>query len=161
MAHKVSAPDINGNVYEIDTSELRWRPSAYGIIIKNGAILTSPQINGYDLPGGGIDLGEMPEVGLLREIKEETGIDAANPRIVGCGSGFFVLPESAKGRKVQSILLYYVCDYVGGELSDAGFDDYEKALSKFPEWLPLSEVDSITVGSSYDWRPFVKQVIGA
>ncbi|HEX7368567.1 MAG TPA: NUDIX domain-containing protein [Candidatus Saccharimonadales bacterium] len=158
MGRTVTAPDINGTLHEIELNSLRWRPSMYGIVIQDDTLLVSPQFRGYDLPGGGLEIGEMLEDGVTREVWEETGLRVANPRIVGVTSNFFVLPGSTKGVNVQSILLYYACDLVGGELSDANFDPYERENSRFPEWLPLSQLDSIDVASSYDWREIVKKV---
>jgi 8-oxo-dGTP diphosphatase len=160
MSEKVTVPDVYGTTHEIDTHELRWRPSAYGIVIKDSKLLVSPEFNGYDLPGGGLELGELPEQAVVREIKEETGLDVINPRPVSFRSNFFLLPGDKEGSAIQSILLYYVCEFVDGELSDAGFDEREKQHSHFPEWLPLDRLDSIKVTSSIDWREFVHQVVG-
>jgi ADP-ribose pyrophosphatase YjhB (NUDIX family) len=157
MTKTVTCVDIDGKPHEISTEELRWRPSAYGIVIKDNELLVSPQFNGYDLPGGGLDLGELPEDAVAREVKEETGIIVTHPRLVTARSNFFKFPDSEKGDYVQSILLYYICDFAGGELSDTGFDEYERIHSRFPEWLPLDRLDSISLGSSHDWRPYVKQ----
>jgi 8-oxo-dGTP pyrophosphatase MutT (NUDIX family) len=151
--------DAHGNQYEVSTDKLRWRPGAYAIVIKDDKLLLSPQFNGYDLPGGGLDLGEMPEAAAIREVEEETGIVVENARFVGVQSNFFKFDASSKGNYLHSISLYFVCDFVGGELTDAGFDEYEKVHSRFPEWVPLSELDSLKVGSSIDWRPFVKQAL--
>lgn len=38
----------------------------------------------YFLPGGHIDHGESAEVSLLRELKEETGVDCTIGRFLGC-----------------------------------------------------------------------------
>ncbi|CCY46980.1 nUDIX hydrolase [Firmicutes bacterium CAG:822] len=53
---------------------------SYGLIIKNEQIVLINKANGpykgkLDLPGGTIEFGETPEQALIREIKEEVGID--------------------------------------------------------------------------------------
>ena len=163
MADTVSCVDVDGVVHEVAIDRLGWRPSAYAIVIKDNALLVSPQLNGYDLPGGGIELGEMPEAAVIREVKDETGITVANPRLLAGASNFFKLPVGDAGAFVQSILLYYVCDFIAGELSDDGFTDYEKQFTKFPEWLTLDTLDiklaKGRLGSSYDWRPLIKIVV--
>jgi len=162
MSNTVVCIDIEGKKHEVPVQQLRWRPSVYAIIIKDNKLLVSPQFHGYDLPGGGIELGELPEAALLREIKEETGIIASNPRLLTCQTSFFKLPVSAKGVFVQSLLMYYVCDSAGGELSDSGFTEDEKLYSRHPEWLPIKNSDiQLSRGricSSFDWRPLVRQV---
>ena len=61
MKTHITSMDKDGGTYEVPLSDLIWRPTAYAIIIQDGKILLSPQWDGYDLPGGGIDLGETPE----------------------------------------------------------------------------------------------------
>lgn len=155
----VTCVDIDGNKYEVSADQLRWRPSAYGIMIKDGCLLVSPQFEGYDLPGGGVELGETLEQALLREIKEESGIDAKEARLLTCEHSFFVLAGSEKGVYVQSLLFYYACNYAGGQLSTAGFTEDEKIYNQPPEWLPLEKLDDINIASSFDWRPLVKQLL--
>ncbi len=36
---------------------------------------------GWDLPGGELDFGEDPETGIIREIREETGLEINNLKI--------------------------------------------------------------------------------
>src|SRR5579872_46132 len=102
----VTCVDIAGKTYEVPISQLRWRPSAYGIVIKDEAVLLSPQFkdNSYDLPGGGVDLGELLEEAVIREVKEESGLEVAHPRILHTFSSFFKLPRSDKSEFVQSIM---------------------------------------------------------
>lgn len=38
-------------------------------------LLTKEQNGKWELPGGGLDFGEKPQKGLIREIKEEMGLD--------------------------------------------------------------------------------------
>lgn len=72
MKTHITSIDKDGGTREVPISELVWRPAAYAIIIQDGKILMSPQWDGYDLPGGGIDIEELSTEGLIREVKEET-----------------------------------------------------------------------------------------
>jgi 8-oxo-dGTP diphosphatase len=164
-AKPVVCSDIDGKRHEITADKLRWRPSAYGIVLKDGKLLVSPQFHGYDLPGGGVELGETLEEALLREIREETGIVAGEPRLLGCETSFFKLPKSTTSIKspyVQSLLFYYRCEYVSGKLSSDGFTEDEKLYSRDPEWLPLEKAVSLersAICSSYDWRILLRPLV--
>ena len=155
---KVIAPDFYKNPIEVDVSKLQWRPAAYGIVIKDNKILLSKQVNGYDLPGGGINLGENPEQAVIREIKEETGINAKNPKLVDAGTAFY--KSWTKGEVYyQAIALYYVCEYQSGKLSASGLEDYEKEFTEGPVWLSLDELESIKMGSYREFRKAVMKAL--
>ncbi len=59
-----------------------WIPVVTGFIKKNDLVLVGQRPQGHSLagqwefPGGKIELGEIPEQALKRELKEELGIDA-------------------------------------------------------------------------------------
>ena len=61
----------------------RQRVAAYAVIIRDDRILLTrlaPRISAtplWTLPGGGLDHGEDPRTAVLREIHEETGLEAA------------------------------------------------------------------------------------
>lgn len=158
MAKTVMCQDVDGSKHRISVDKLRWRPSAYGIVIKDGCVLVSEQFGGLVLPGGGIDLGELPEETVVREIKEETGIDVANPELLAMESTFFKLPESHKGEYIQSIMLYYACKATHGNLSTDAFTDYDLKYTGQPQWLPLELLDSVKVAGTVDWRKFVRNI---
>jgi 8-oxo-dGTP diphosphatase len=58
------------------------RLAAYGVIRRDGRLLLCRVAPGnlgegrWTLPGGGLDFGEPPEVGAIREVAEETGLQA-------------------------------------------------------------------------------------
>ena len=64
------------------------RPTVSGLIFWRGKLLLTkrlgPPLKGWwDLPGGFIDRGEDPRQALLREIKEETGLDITIKKLFG------------------------------------------------------------------------------
>jgi 8-oxo-dGTP diphosphatase len=159
MSKTVTCLDAESNEYQIPIEDLQWRPTAYGIVVKDGEILLSKQFGDkYDLPGGGLDLGELPEEGVLREIKEETGIIAKNPRVITVINSFFYSGHADK-EAYQCIIFYYLCDFAGGELSTDGFDEWEKQYAEMAEWIPLARLDELKLASSVDYRPFVKKAL--
>ena len=144
----VICEDIEGKTYVVKASELSFRPAVYGVIIKDGKILLSKQWDGYDFPGGGIELGENTPEALVREVKEETGLEVAAGDIVHCNNSFFKLPF--KGNFVHSIHMYYECTVIGGELSTQFFDEHEKQYASQAEWVELSEIGKIKMYGSCD-----------
>lgn len=162
MTQTITSVDVYGKTHEVPVSELEWRPSVYGIVIRDDKVLLSPQFeeNRYDLPGGGVALGEQLEAAVIREVKEETGLDVRAPKLIDGVSNFFTFTHDLTPNpvSVQSILLFYTCEFVGGDLSVSGFDEQEKQYAQMAVWVPIAELDSIGVASSYDWRELVKRL---
>ncbi len=146
--HTITCKDIEGNTYQVPANELAFRPAVYAVIIKDGQILMSKQWDGYDFPGGGIELGEPTESALIREVKEETGVDVVVNNIIQCQDSFFKLPFS--GTFVHSIHLYYQCQIMGGELSAEFLNEQEKQYAGEPEWLELNKIKNVKIYTSAD-----------
>jgi 8-oxo-dGTP pyrophosphatase MutT (NUDIX family) len=160
MPKTVICRDIDGGQCEVQADKLQWRPSAYGIVVRDGKLLTAKHFGRHNLPGGGLDIGETPEEAVVREVKEETGIDVINPRFITATSQFFVWPTAATGTHFyETILMYFYCDFAGGELSVDGFDEHEKQYAELAEWCPLAALDDIQLTGTHDWRDAVRQAL--
>ena len=64
-------------------------------------------MDAWNLPGGGVESGELPTEAVIREVKEETGLDVAIERLVG------VYGKADK----DELVFAFVCRPVGGKLS--------------------------------------------
>lgn len=82
------------------------------LIYKDDKILLQNRIKkdwkGYTLPGGHIEPGESFVDAVIREMKEETGLDIFNPKL--CGIKQFPTPEG------RYVVLLYKTDEFSGEL---------------------------------------------
>jgi 8-oxo-dGTP pyrophosphatase MutT (NUDIX family) len=157
---KVKYRDINNNVGEVDVDKLFFRPSVYGVLIEGDKILLSPQWDGYDFPGGGMEIYETVEQALEREFWEETGLKVKRREIVVCESNFFKLPYGGnEGQYCNSIAMYYLCERIGGELSTGNFDEHEKEYAKMPKWVDLKNIEKIKFYTSVDNIDIINKVM--
>ncbi|MFH2104780.1 MAG: NUDIX domain-containing protein [Parcubacteria group bacterium] len=140
--------DIKGGKYEIPVRDLVFRPSVNGVIIEKEKVLLIKDKNGYDFPGGGIELGEIIPITLKREVKEETGYDIKIGEIITCQDSFFRLPFA--DNFVHSILIYYSCKVIGGKLTAEHIDEYEQKVGAEPKWVDTSDVAKIKFCNSVD-----------
>ena len=146
--------DKDGREYKVPASELTWRPSVVALVVHEGKVLLTKQHGKLEPPGGGMEFGEQPEEVAVRETFEETGIRVKNPKLAACTSNLFKMP--GLGECIQSIVLYYRCDFEGGELSLDGLDPFEQTWSEQPEWVSIEKLDNITAGASFDWRAVLR-----
>ena len=158
MEKKITCRKIDGTTVEVLASELSFRPSVYGIAIQEGKVLLSPQFgDGYDFPGGGVDLGELLTDTLVRELKEETGLVVKPGQVLLVQDDFFFHPYKMK--PLQTPLIYFFCDVVGGELSDSNFDEHEKEYAKKAEWVPLEKVSELKFYNSINSQKLIKDAV--
>jgi ADP-ribose pyrophosphatase YjhB (NUDIX family) len=121
----------------------RIRVSAHGLCVVDDRLLlvrVAPPLaeaGAWTLPGGGLDWGEPPQDGVLREVREETGLDAAVDDVAGVFSHAFRRSESRPYDSVHYISILFWLRVVGGTLtSEIG------GTSDLPAWVPLSEVSA-------------------
>jgi ADP-ribose pyrophosphatase YjhB (NUDIX family) len=83
---------------------------AFAIILdEQGRVLLCHRrdLDVWNLPGGGVESGELPTEAVIRETKEETGLDVVIERLVG-----------VYGKADRDDLIFsFACQQVGGELS--------------------------------------------
>jgi 8-oxo-dGTP diphosphatase len=111
------------------------------LLIKRG---TPPRLGQWSLPGGRIELGETHPVAALRELKEETGVDAELLGLVDVIDGVFPARPSLDGKGGEITRHYVLIDYAarwtGGE-PVAGDDAAEARFVSRDEAMALVEWD--------------------
>jgi len=79
---KIACIDKFGGEHLVEESELVDTTRVYGVLIKDNKILMvkDPRHGSrvWELPGGGVDEGETPDQALVREFKEETGLEISD-----------------------------------------------------------------------------------
>lgn len=105
-----------------------WNLGAFGIIFDvQGRVLLCHRrdMDAWNLPGGGIESGELPTEATIREVKEETGLDVVIERLVGV---------YGKPDKPTSLVFSFVCRVTGGELdlTDESDDTRYFAIDNIP-----------------------------
>jgi len=121
MPKTVIARRIDGTRERIRARDMSFRISAYGVTVRDDTVLLVPQWDGYDIPGGGVELGETTEEALQREVFEETGIKVRPhmEHVLHVVQDFFIHPTDRNS--YHYILLYYPCIATGGEISTSNF----------------------------------------
>ncbi|HOZ55869.1 MAG: putative 8-oxo-dGTP diphosphatase YtkD [Parcubacteria group bacterium ADurb.Bin316] len=154
---KIIGQDINKNKVELDVSKMKFRPSVYGVLIENDKVLLSKQWDGYDFPGGAMEIDETIEEALVREFKEETGLEIKVLDVIECRHDFWLTPFTED--HCNSILMYYLVEKIGGEMSVDGFDEHEKQYAGMPEWISINDVEKIKFYNPVDSVAIIKKAV--
>jgi 8-oxo-dGTP diphosphatase len=108
----------------------RERLGLAGALPSTGVVLVKrrfePLAGQWSLPGGAIEVGEMLEAGLAREVLEETGL-AVNVGPVVEAFDRIMLDEENRVR-YHFVLIDYLCRPAGGQLA-AGSDASETVIA--------------------------------
>lgn len=144
MEKKVICHDRQEQEHLVAYQDLRWRPSVYGFLIEGNRVLLSPQWDGYDFPGGGVNINESLEEALVREFKEETGLDISVGQTIYASSSFYYLENPDEGQHWNCPIIYFLVSRQGGELSLNYAEEYEKEYMKEPVWIEIDKLSELT-----------------
>lgn len=137
MTDPLALPWVRIGAYAIATDP------AHGILLCKIAE-GYPEEGKWTLPGGGVDHGEHPDDGLVREVREETGLVATVRSVASVQSGLIARPRSRPGPLHWVAILYHV-DLAPGELiQEVG------GSTEICAWHPLDAVPDLARVSLVD-----------
>ena len=130
----------------------RIRLAAYAWVERDGAVLlariapTDPGAGHWTLPGGGLDFGEEPADGVLRELGEETGLAGTVGGLMGVRSVVLEPGTTKSGDRIQAVGLLYRVETEDRELTmeiDGSTD--------LAAWVPFAELDKLPIVPLVRW----------
>lgn len=98
------------------------RVAAYAVVERRGRILLTHwrrgHMHGWTLPGGGLEDGEHPREAVVREVYEETGLEARVGKLLGVDSRVMVREEVPEGKdpELHTIRIVYRASVKDGPL---------------------------------------------
>ena len=115
------------------------------VIIKEGTIAlikrgNEPARGKWTIPGGLVELAESPEQGVIREAKEETGLDVDNPTLLDVVSN--VDYDEAGKVKYHYVIIEYLVHVKSGT-AQASSDAVEL------QWVPFNSVEDYNLTASF------------
>lgn len=120
------------------------RVAAYAVIERRGKILLTHwrrgHLHGWTLPGGGLDPGEDPRDAVVREVLEETGLEARVGKLIGVDSRVMVREEVPEGTdpELHTIRIIYRATVKDGPLLHEVGGSSDEA-----RWVSLRDVKGI------------------
>jgi ADP-ribose pyrophosphatase YjhB (NUDIX family) len=107
------------------------------VLIKRG---NEPGKGKWSIPGGHVELAESLEQAVVRECKEETGLDNENPVLIDVVSN--VDYDELGKVKYHYVIIDYLVHVTGGQAEAAS--DAEEL-----RWVPFDEVEGYNLTSSF------------
>lgn len=140
-----ASPDAEGVVE-------RTRLGAYAWCEADGEVLMCRVAPGYpdpgswSLPGGGLEFGEDPAAGALRELDEETGLEGRVEALMGILSEVLEPEETVSGHRIHMVSILYRVTPTGGELRDEPDGSTDRAA-----WIPLDRLEGLPLVDLVPW----------
>ena len=137
---------------DIDVSKLEYRKNVGMVLINTkGHIFAWKRIDNnsdaWQMPQGGIDYGETPEVAAFRELSEETGIHHSKARLISATSGWLsydipleLIPKLWNGQYRGQEQKWFAFEFLGKD-TDINISTQEP---EFSEWAWKSKQDLLS-----------------
>ena len=126
------------------------RVAAYGLVLEGRSILLcrlSAQlprdVGRWTLPGGGVEFGEDPAAAMIRELREETGLDVRPIKLAGIDSRHV----EEEHRSFHGIRIIYFAEVIGGTLTHEVQGSTDRCdWWSYEDALTLPQVDLTVAG---------------
>lgn len=123
-------------------NDLIWLPAVTAVVTRADGkflILQHEDTGFWVFPGGQVEFGEALEDACLRELKEETGIEAEMVGLIGAEAGANHEILYSNGDRVAYMTAYYHCRDSGAKAPVAA--DETKAVA----YLTLDEIEKLNL----------------
>ena len=106
-------------------------------IVKDDKILLVKEISDglWAMPGGWLDVGDVPSEGAVREAKEESGFDVEPIKVIGV---YDANRNSGRLELFHAVKIVYLCNIIGGEATPS----FETPEVDFFDFTNLPELSS-------------------
>jgi 8-oxo-dGTP pyrophosphatase MutT (NUDIX family) len=121
------------------TETLVWPAASACIRDERGRFLFQQRgDNGqWGMPGGAMELGERIDQTLVREVREETGLEVEPVRLIGLYSDPSYTITYPDGNRTQVVVAFFDCRVLGGSLQADGRETLDLAYFTPDETPPL------------------------